>query len=852
MHRRAPFIWTPEQKIDFSVNFRSLLREGPVRRNDGTNRWYLFRYEFKLDDAPEEAVAKITADGRYKLFINGERVSRGPARSSPSHQRFSITNIEDFLISGTNTIGVIVHVYGCDTAWYESAKDYWQSVFGDGALWFECDIKSGTDKISVFSSKKWKCIECRAWNNDTPREGWGQDFIEDFDARKMPGGWNISGFNDSEWKYAKELKTETDESQKAIGFGRIEPFPVLMPSGIPEMRETSVKPNRVIRAYGVKPSPELPMDREIYDEVLTEPVPGQVENPDNMLFEGGEPAILKTTNELDVSILIAFGKRHAGYPFIELEAVGGEVVEVAVSETLPGEYTNKKQYYPRISNNIHLDCAHLFRYTARPGFQRFEKFEWTAIKYLQITVRNAPTGLRIHRIGSIHTHFPAENRGAFTCSDKFLNRLWESGRYTTLECTHDAWEDCPSREKRQWFGDGIVHYLVNAVAFGPSTLTVDKEFIMAAAESQRPDGLIQMFAPGDHHTSGIIIPDFNLHWVLVVYYYLLYTGDSATIEDVFPSIQRSLGWFQRQMGSSGLLSDIPYWHFIEWANVGREGDSAIINAMFVGALNASAEIAEYLDYPKIAFKYKKLAESVKNILNSRFWDSSREIYVDSVDSDTSKQNLRVSQHTNAFFILWEIAPRKRWPAVIEYITDPLRVKLTNAPPMVTNAPAFNEYTDVVKTNTFFSHFLYSALAKAGRFDIVLKIIRDDYRDMLMTGTETLWESFIPGGSMCHAFSCTPTYQLSAHVLGIRPEKPGFTIFQCAPQDAGLSYAHGVYPTVKGDITISWEHKDESFILRITVPPSTLCNLVPPPGFKLPPGREPELFPGQHEIRFMTV
>ena len=40
--------------------------------------------------------------------------------------------------------------------------------------------------------------------------------------------------------------------------------------------------------------------------------------------------------ELDVSLLLDFGRIHSGYPFIELEARGGEVVDVAVAEGMPG------------------------------------------------------------------------------------------------------------------------------------------------------------------------------------------------------------------------------------------------------------------------------------------------------------------------------------------------------------------------------------------------------------------------------------------------------------------------------------------------------------------------------------
>ena len=65
---------------------------------------------------------------------------------------------------------------------------------------------------------------------------------------------------------------------------------------------------------------------------------------------------------------------------------------------------------------------------------------------------------------------------------------------------HDGWEDCPSREQRQWLGDATVEFLVGQAAFGPSVNALNRQFLHHAAESQRPDGLTQMFAPGDHHT----------------------------------------------------------------------------------------------------------------------------------------------------------------------------------------------------------------------------------------------------------------------------------------------------------------------------------------------------------------
>lgn len=41
---------------------------------------YHFRKEFKLDRRPERFVINISADNRYRLFVNGTPMSLGPAR----------------------------------------------------------------------------------------------------------------------------------------------------------------------------------------------------------------------------------------------------------------------------------------------------------------------------------------------------------------------------------------------------------------------------------------------------------------------------------------------------------------------------------------------------------------------------------------------------------------------------------------------------------------------------------------------------------------------------------------------------------------------------------------------------
>ena len=110
--------------------------------------------------------------------------------------------------------------------------------------------------------------------------------------------------------------------------------------------------------------------------------------------------------------------------------------------------------------------AHLLRYRTKPGVQAFERFEWCAIRWMQLTVRDAPDGVVFRGLGANLANYPIEARGRFSSSDPVLDQLWATGAYTLRQCMHDAWEDCPSREQRQWLGDVTVENLVGWAAFG--------------------------------------------------------------------------------------------------------------------------------------------------------------------------------------------------------------------------------------------------------------------------------------------------------------------------------------------------------------------------------------------------
>lgn len=850
MYRRAPFIWSEKQPIDPTGQLR-LLFGGKKTRDEKPNRFFLFRRRVVLPRAPDEAHVVLTVDGRYQLFANGERVGRGPARCDPMFQRVDSYDLASRLRAGENVLALLIRVYGIDTAWYQRVRGLWGPIFGDGALHLDGFARCGAERVEILSDETWRCLESPAWLSDTPRVNWGLPQIEVHDARELPLGWQEPGFDDSAWDRARVLAVGGGPPDSFFGGMKTEPFPTLLPRGIPQLEETPVEPQRVVRWYGVVPRPELAVDKRLYEEALVALPAGLVEDGDALLTPDSRATLVRTSDSHDVSVLLDFGRIHTAYPFVELDARGGEVIELAVAEGLPGEWEPAGPTEPPRLDVTRGHGAHVAVYTARPGTQRFERFEWAAVRWLQMTVRNAPEGVRVRHVGALGTRYPAEHRGAFECSDPFLNALWKTGRTTLELCMHDGWEDCPGREQRQWLGDATVEMLVAQAAFGPSANALNQKFLEQAAESQRHDGLTQMFAPGDHGVDGLLIPDWTLQWILNAELHWLYTGDLDTIERIFPTIERALAWFERQIGPNDLVANLPHWHFMDWAALGRAGEAAALNAQFVGSLRAAARLARALESARAARRYDALAERISSSLAQRHWDAHRGVYVDCVDPSTGAQDARVSQHANAALILWDVAPRERWASMASYVSDPARIVFTAAPPIAPTGEPFDPAHDVVLANTFYSHFVYRALAKAGRFDAVLRLVRERYGDMLARGATTLWESFAPTASLCHGFSATPVYQLSTEVLGVLPLEPGFARLRFSPQPADLAFARGVFPTVVGDVRVDWTRSGDQLAIALELPEGMRAELVDPPGFRFAAGPR-ELAAGKHRLELRAA
>jgi alpha-L-rhamnosidase len=106
------WIWTAEYEVNAGIGFPGEGRGSRKKSNA------LFRKMFRLDNVPARAPARMTADSRYAVYVNGRVVSRGPARSQPRRMQYDLFDLAPYLKQGDNTLAVFVRFYGRTTAFY--------------------------------------------------------------------------------------------------------------------------------------------------------------------------------------------------------------------------------------------------------------------------------------------------------------------------------------------------------------------------------------------------------------------------------------------------------------------------------------------------------------------------------------------------------------------------------------------------------------------------------------------------------------------------------------------------------------------------------------------------------------
>ncbi|HEV2499488.1 MAG TPA: alpha-L-rhamnosidase C-terminal domain-containing protein, partial [Terriglobia bacterium] len=466
-------------------------------------------------------------------------------------------------------------------------------------------------------------------------------------------------------------------------------------------------------------------------------------------------------------------------------------------------------------------------YDTAPGSQHWTMWGWHAMRFVELSFPNLTAPLKF-RVNMRFSTAKLNHAGSFSSSSPLLTKLWQMGAYTWQLCTLDGTMDCPTREQHQWLGDGEIELRVNGVADG--NLDIAQKFLLDASRDAWRDGAIPMVSDMGGNTT-ILIDDYVFSFINALQEYYLETGDKDFVLRLYPSVARAMMWFQGYQQPDGLLGPMPYWVFLDWSNPDKKGESAILNALYAHTLENAAGLAAMAGDRYHADIFRANIARIRKVYNERFWNGSRDLYVDAWDHGNKSDH--IGQLANADAVQFGFAPADRAQEILKQITDPSRLRIGGLNPAtnqfeIEGRSGANSQT-IVQAQTYGMFFVLQALGARGHADMVRQYIEKYWGPMAAVGNDTFWENFIQAtGTSCHAWSAAPTYFLSTLILGVRPTKPGYAEYDVAPHPAGLEWAKGAVPTVHGLVQVDWKWESDShFVLHFHNPPDETARVVLP-------------------------
>ncbi|MFY7953317.1 MAG: alpha-L-rhamnosidase, partial [Armatimonadaceae bacterium] len=413
----------------------------------------------------------------------------------------------------------------------------------------------------------------------------------------------------------------------------------------------------------------------------------------------------------------------------------------------------------------------------------------TGFRFVHLENTDPAISIQIRVIQAVHVVRPDVRRGTFTCSDRRLNQIWNTGADTVHLCMQDHVWDGIKRDRLVWIGDLHPEAMVIATVFGDHSIVPESlDFV----RDQTP-------LPG--WMNGI--SSYSLWWILIHADWLERFGNIDHVRSQEPYLRGLLGQLRSCIGSDG-SENLDGHRFLEWPTA-RDGSAidAGLQALTVLAVDRGAFLLDALGDSTESGRLRNLATAMRSVRRPTGSKQATALQVLAGMADAAGANRDL------------------------LAVDPFR-----------------------GLSTFYGYYVLDARARAGDIDGCLDLIRTYWGGMLDMGASSFWEGFeidwmpgatridevpVPGRpdihadfgdhcyvglrhSLCHGWAAGPTAWLSEWVLGVRPKAWPDLSLQVEPDLGNLDWAVGTVPTPVGDIHVEHVRTDSGKIAsRVDAP-----------------------------------
>lgn len=520
---------------------------------------------------------RVSADTRYKLFLNGAEVLIGPCKGNRFVTYYETADLTPLLRDGENELLVlVVHLDRRMASFHRTER---MAFMLDGVV----HMPDGDTDIS--SDENWQVAHDPSFECTSPDYWCLTDFTEHIHFDRAA---------DLDWQQAARVCDAVFDREYA--FGEM-PIWRLSPRTIPAMTRTPLNFDRVMRSS---------LDA-------------------TSLIGGGEVTFAPDSEHF---IEVALSEHRTGTPHIALSGGKGASVRLTYAESyvFKDGWRIKKKHREDLDGIIYgmtdlLDCD--------GGDRVYEPFWFRTVRFMRIEVKTADQPLTLSDLCFFENKYPLTVSASFDSSDPDSRALWETSIRTVNNCMHETFEDCPYYEQTQYAMDSRLEALFTYQLSSDRALA--KKCLDEFMTSQYPDGMTQARYPSMVQQ---VIPGFSLHVIYMADDYMRYApNDRRYVRSLLPKIDGILGWFDRLIDENGVVGDTEHWRFIDWVDGWRDGvpskePTSIISFMYATALRRAADMNRCFGYGDIAAEYDLRADAVNNAAVKLFFDTERGLFKD--------------------------------------------------------------------------------------------------------------------------------------------------------------------------------------------------------------------------------
>ncbi len=715
---------------------------------------YHFRKTFELTVKPKQFIINITADNRYRLFVNGIPVAYGPARGDLYNWYYETIDISNYLKEGMNSLAAIV--------WNMSDLAPVAQITNKTGLLVQGN--SDVEKL-INTNSTWKSIENKAYQPcsiDNGRRLMSYMVIgpgDEVDAKLYPWGWEQTNFDDSNWN-----KAVYTGNASADGYGSDNLW-TLKPRNIPLMFEKEQRMSEIRRVEGM----DLKAD-----------------------FLGGKASLVIPANK-KVKLLIDQGFNTLAYPELLISKGKGSKIQLSYAEALnePGNVRAKGNRNEILGKEL-VGNYDIF-YADGGNLRHFRPLWIRTFRYLEIEIETQDSDLEINDFYGTATGYPFEVQANFSSNDTSLEKIWEVGWRTAQLCAGETYYDCPYYEQLQYEGDTRIQALISLYVTGDDRLM--RKAILDFYHSRSPNGLTQGRYPSSRFQT---IPPFSLYWISMIHDYWMHRKDDSFLRQFKVPIMGVLDWYESKIDEEmDMLGAMDWWNFVDWNDQfpggtpdgANDGNSAVITAQLVYTLKQASELMNYYGEEAQSKKYTSLAERLGMGTLSHCFNNEKGVMANTPNKDS------YSQHASIMSVLAGIIPGDIAKKVMQNVISD---------------------TSLSQATFYYRFYLTRALIKVGMADLYYSELKP-WREMLEMGLTTFAEKPDPTRSDCHAWSSSPNYDFFATIAGIMPSKPGFSEVNIHPALGELTHIDAKMPHPNGEIQVKLQRVGQGLIGEIRLP-----------------------------------